>query len=168
MLTFRATPLENGYSPAELLMGRKLRTTLPQTTKQLEPSLPITEKLREKERRIRDRIKRNFDKRHGVKNLKPLSPGDTVWIPEHEAGGTVVRESNTRSYVVQTDNGTFRRNRRDLILMPNEAKSQSSDPESPVEPKESQAMNEDGGVKTRSGRVSRPPDRLYAKSDNKD
>ena len=57
MLTYRATPLENGYSPAELLMGRKLRTTLPQTTKQLEPSLPITDQLREKERRIRDRIK---------------------------------------------------------------------------------------------------------------
>ena len=52
--------------------------------------------------------------------------------------------------------------------MLNEAKSQSSDQESPVEPKESQAMNEDGGVKTWSGRVSRPPDRLYAKSDNKD
>ena len=99
--------------------------------------------------------------------MNNLKPGDTVWIPEHEAGGTVVRESNTRSYVVQTDNGTFRRNRRDLILMPNEAKSQSSNQESPVEPKESQAMNEDGGVKTRSGRVSRPPDRLYVKSDNK-
>ena len=45
----------------------------------------------------------------------------------------VMRES----YVVQTDNGILRRNRRDLILMPNEVKSQSSDQESSFEPKES-------------------------------
>ena len=31
--------IENGYSPAELLMGRKLRTTLPMSKEQLQPSL---------------------------------------------------------------------------------------------------------------------------------
>ena len=76
-------------------MGCKLRTTLPSTTKQLEPSLPNTTKIREKERKMRARMKKNFDKRHGAKNLKPLSPGDPVWLPEREAGGTVARESNT-------------------------------------------------------------------------
>ena len=29
MLAYRSTPLENGYSPVELLMGRLLRTTIP-------------------------------------------------------------------------------------------------------------------------------------------
>ncbi|GBN25617.1 hypothetical protein AVEN_2060-1 [Araneus ventricosus] len=33
MLVLRRTPLENGYSPAELLMGRKLRTNLPMAKK---------------------------------------------------------------------------------------------------------------------------------------
>ena len=32
LMSYRSTPLENGYSPAELLMGRKLRTTIPTIT----------------------------------------------------------------------------------------------------------------------------------------
>ena len=30
-------------------------------------------------------MKRPFDKRNGARNVKPLSPGDMVWIPEREA-----------------------------------------------------------------------------------
>ena len=79
MLAYRSTPLQNGYSPVELLMGRKIRTTLPMSKKQLQPNLPNIAKLR-KEKKMRDGMKRNFDKRHSVKNLEPLSPRDLVWI----------------------------------------------------------------------------------------
>ena len=29
LMAYRSTPLENGYSPSELLFGRKIRTTVP-------------------------------------------------------------------------------------------------------------------------------------------
>lgn len=34
LLAYRSTPLEVGYSPAELLMSRRLRTTVPDIQKQ--------------------------------------------------------------------------------------------------------------------------------------
>ncbi|MCG8623106.1 MAG: hypothetical protein MJE68_14070, partial [Proteobacteria bacterium] len=159
MLAYRSTPLENGYSPAELLMGRKIRTTLPMSKKQLQPNLPNVAKLRKKEKKIRDRMKRNFDRRHSVRTLKPLSPGDTVWIPERETGGTVENESNTRSYNVQTEDGTLRRNRRDLVLMPKTADTQSDErsEESTMDPtdqNQTERSSARDGTKTRSGRVS--------------
>ena len=46
LLAYRSTPLENGYSPAEILMGRKLRTTLPVVPDKLIPKLPDLAKLR--------------------------------------------------------------------------------------------------------------------------
>ena len=55
LLAYRSTPLENGYSPVELLMGRKLRTTIPIVTKQLLPRLPKSLELKEKEKQPRER-----------------------------------------------------------------------------------------------------------------
>ena len=49
LMSYRSTPLENGYSPAELLMGRKLRTTIPTITEQLLPSIPPKSVVKEKE-----------------------------------------------------------------------------------------------------------------------
>ena len=43
LLILRSTPLDNGFSPPELLMSRKIRTTLPVTESQLLPSVPDRE-----------------------------------------------------------------------------------------------------------------------------
>ena len=53
ILTYRFTPLENGYSPAELLMGRKLRTTIPTTLQTMKPQLPNMSQLQNREKKVK-------------------------------------------------------------------------------------------------------------------
>ena len=65
---------------------------------------------------MRDQMKRNFDSHHKAAPLQPLNPGDIVWIPEDDSEGIFVEETSPRSYTVQRQNRTLRRNRRDLIL----------------------------------------------------
>ena len=50
--------------------------------------------------------------------LPTLHPGDTVWISDRRTTGRVVKEIAPRSFVVETQDGNFRRNRRALVLMP--------------------------------------------------
>ena len=118
LLMYRSTPLENGYSPAELLMGRKLRTTVPVLSKVLQPKLPDQTSLREKENKIRRRQQSNFNSRHNAKSLEPLIPGETVWIPNRNTTGTVTKETAVRSYEVQTEGGGYRRNHQQIISLP--------------------------------------------------
>ena len=95
LMSYRSTPLENGYSPSELLMGRKLRTTIPMITEQLLPSIPPKFVVKEKEVRIRERQQKNFNKHHRASPLKLLRSGDMVYIPDNEREGTIIEESST-------------------------------------------------------------------------
>lgn len=47
---YRATPLQNGYSPAQLLKGRRLRTSVPTLPALLDPALPDCEAVAQKEK----------------------------------------------------------------------------------------------------------------------
>ena len=69
LLKYRSTPLANGYSPAELLMSRKIRTKLPELPRNLEPVLPKQQRLQEKEETSQVNMKLNFDKHHATKSL---------------------------------------------------------------------------------------------------
>ena len=60
ILAYRSTPLENGYSSAELLMGRKLQTTIPTTLHTMKPQLPNTSQLQTKERHIKKGQQKTF------------------------------------------------------------------------------------------------------------
>ena len=119
MLAYRSTPLENGLSPAELLMGRKLRTTVPMTSQQLKPKLLNSSQLQRKERETRKKKKISFDKCHRARHLKLLKPGDIVWLPEMQKKARVIRQTRNRSYIIQTDDGgTYQRIRKHLNWIP--------------------------------------------------
>ena len=78
MLAYRSTPLQNGFSPAELLMSRSLRTTIPIVHHQLKPSVSDYEIIKVKEEDSKKKQKELFDSRHRVQSLDPLLPGDSV------------------------------------------------------------------------------------------
>ncbi|UYV62145.1 K02A2.6-like [Cordylochernes scorpioides] len=115
----RTMPLESCYSPAELLMGRRLRTSVPAIESSLMPRYLDSEALQEREKRRVINQKCLYDKRHDVHSLPPLQQGDSVWIRDQRVEGTVLHKSEEpRSYWVQTPQGKVRRNRLHLTPLP--------------------------------------------------
>ena len=53
-------------------MGRRLRTSVPQTDKFLVPEWPYLKNFREGDKAMREKQKENFDSRHRVKDLPPI------------------------------------------------------------------------------------------------
>ena len=118
LFLYRATPLENGFAPSELLMGRKLKTKLPslKKTKTSNSHLPL---LFQKEQRYRDNQCDNFNRRHAVLQAPELRPGDSVYIKDLNRSGSIIsRHPNPRSYIVDTEQGTIRRSRAHLVATP--------------------------------------------------
>ncbi|UYV79978.1 K02A2.6-like [Cordylochernes scorpioides] len=73
---YRTMPLESGYSPAELLMGRRLRTSVPAIESSLMPRYLDSKALQEREKRRMINQKRLYDKRHDVHSLPQLQQGE--------------------------------------------------------------------------------------------
>ncbi|KYN19408.1 hypothetical protein ALC57_08260, partial [Trachymyrmex cornetzi] len=70
-LAYRATPLDNGYSPAELMLSRNICS--------LVPMLPIKlgtfidhKKVSKVEKEKKDKQERNYNRRHRIKKLSNL------------------------------------------------------------------------------------------------
>jgi len=119
LMAYRATPLESGPSLAELPMGRKIRTRIPTSPSNLKPSWPYLEQFREKDASLKERQRRDFDRRHSAEVLPDLLPGECVWLPDKKVEGTVVDIAGPpRSYTVETPKGQLRRNRRHLNRLP--------------------------------------------------
>jgi transposase InsO family protein len=116
LLDYRSTPLEGiGFSPSQLLMSRRLKTTLP-----VKKSLLLSENATQVKNAL-DKCKltqkQNYDRRCS-QELPPLKIGqkvrlqkDKVWVP-----ATVVSKHETpRSYIIKDHSGSiYRRNRRHL------------------------------------------------------
>ena len=117
LLNVRNTPQE-GYntSPAQRMMSRSTRTTLPVSTSLLKPHMAKNSSESILQRQAKQR--RHYDK--GSKALQQLYEGDRVKIQPVTPGqkfwtdGRVVRQVRPRSYEVQADGKVYVRNRRHL------------------------------------------------------
>ncbi|KAH7932015.1 hypothetical protein HPB52_025003 [Rhipicephalus sanguineus] len=68
------------------------------------------------EQGIKQRQERNYNRRRGVRRLPVLNPGQQVWIKDLKRRGAVLRQADSpRSYWIQCETGTVRRNRRHLV-----------------------------------------------------
>jgi hypothetical protein len=118
LLLIRNTPRDHNLkSPAERLLARKTSIPLPTTDASLKPKIvPNVPSALEK---IRTQKKTFYDK--NARPLSQLHPGETVRIQEDkiERTGIVTGQGQTpRSYIVQTDTGVYRRNRKHLRPSP--------------------------------------------------
>lgn len=119
LLVSRTSPLKNSCSAAEILMGKRLRTTLPVSADSLAPCLPEKYKLRTYQADSRKKQQRYFDIWHGVRDLAELDPDTDVWILGLAKFGTVQGlTEEPGSYWVNTDYGSVLRNRTHLVAMP--------------------------------------------------
>ena len=178
LLTYRNTPLENGYSPAELSMSRRLKDFLPVVPNNLESRVARQEEVTQREDRPRARVEEYYNYSKGVRQLPELIPGTRVFVKDAKKFGTVIkRAEQPRSYIIQTDTNPVRRNRYTIFpTKPKDTEETSSPPKSTtplkrafVGPPEDTPMRTTDqqrghppveGQRTRSGRVSKPPQRL--------
>ena len=111
LLDHRSSPITGlDASPAELLMGRPLRTKLPPP--------PVPQQAEERDQLYRRQLqqKKYYD-RHAAAEAAELKPGDVVRIQrgkEWEPAIVTAKSGTPRSYVVNQGGTTLRRNRRSL------------------------------------------------------
>ena len=143
LMSYRATPLPwCNLSPTQLLMGRTIRTVVPEADGVLIPSWPNLTEFRKVDEQYKKKRKSQYDKRHRVRELPEFDDDTEVFITEG-------RNPTVPGRVIQSS-GTSQRNRCHL----NQRPSDTSDMTRPTEPR--------SPIQTRSktGTVLRPPNRL--------
>jgi len=165
LLSYRATPLPwCNLSPAELSIGRKIRTSVPQTNKHLMPEWTYLTDFRKKNAEFKKKQKENFDNRHRVHSLPEIPDDAEAWVnsgPVPVRGRIVTSSDSPRSYLVSTPTGEVRRNRIHLNIMPPVEETPLTSPDE--QPSSPGRVSEQPGrimTRTRTGTAIHPPDRL--------
>ena len=157
LLSYRATPLPwCDLSPAQLSMGRRIRTPIPQTNKLLVPNWAYLKTFREKNKQFKQSQKSNFDKRHRARELSPIPDNTDVWITSESQpvqGKVISTAGSPRSYVVSTPSGEIHRNRSHLNIVPDK-------PEPEHEETRTDLSTKVIMTRSRTGTEIRPPERL--------
>lgn len=119
LLDVRNTPSQDTEtSPAQKLMNRRMRTLLPTTHRLLQPHT-VDGKQTKLALKIRQQRQAKYYNQ-SARDLPVLEEGEIVRMKPYRKGqkqwekATITRRLDERSYDVETDTGTFRRNRNHL------------------------------------------------------
>ena len=114
MLDYRNTPID-GVTPAQALMSRRLRSSIPISRQRLKPETINHNQFQHSRIEQQQNQKKYFDK--NSESLPPLKKGDTArfkkdptspWVP----ATVYAKHDRPRSYIIETSNGSrYRRNR---------------------------------------------------------
>ena len=120
LLEFRNTPVSGlSYSPAQILMSKRLRSKIPCALKLLEPCVvDISDSLNV----IQSRQQYYYNR--GTKPLDTLKEGEKVYCKQRNRRDQAIVvncEEHPRSYTVRNQHGLVRRNRRHLFRAPSTA-----------------------------------------------
>ena len=95
VLNCNATPMPwCGFSPSELLMGRKVRTTVPQVAEHFCPKWPFLDQFYRKNQEFKRQQEKQYNRRLQTRPQLKLEEGEEVWI---NTDG-----KNTRGYVTSS------------------------------------------------------------------
>ena len=102
-LEYRATALPwCNLSPAELLMGRHIRTSLRQRDEKLIPKWPYLSEFRKLNQTFKERQEYDFNKRHQVWDLPSLPDDTNVWVISsgEPVQGRVIEQADTPKIIL--------------------------------------------------------------------
>lgn len=119
LLSYRSTPLENGFSLAELLFSRKIRSLVPMLPSSLGTFIKH-DSVFKKETSKKKYQENHYNKRHRTRQLSKLLIGDKVWIVDMQIYAEVIKIAGIpNSYILRTERGSIvERNRWHLIYAP--------------------------------------------------
>lgn len=115
LLEYRNTPVSGtSFSPAQMLMGRSLRTKIPTTKQRLKP-----ETVDPRVQLMQQKVKQKAYYDRSSRPLASLQPGDTIRVQRRnnawEPASVVKIDAHPRSYWVEHGSGNLRRNRRHIM-----------------------------------------------------
>ncbi|XP_041469952.1 uncharacterized protein K02A2.6-like [Lytechinus variegatus] len=176
LLEYRNTPMDGlrGFAPSQILNGRLLRSCIPVQSSLLCPQAipPLQTELKERQRKHMA----NFNSRARPSSLSPLRTNQKVIFrakPGTWQSGYITSTAQTpRSYNVKTEQREYRRNRKHIRPMPPSPSTSSAQScSAPLSRQQRDQQNDQRSQRhetitlskpttTRSGRVSKPPERL--------